>query len=52
MEIEELKSMGKIGQLYFSNCPNCTKYIVYGGKEDTITCPKCRRKYRIQYQEE
>lgn len=51
MEIELLKVGGKFGQLYFSNCPNCKKYIV-NVKEDTVTCPNCRKKYRVQYPEE
>lgn len=51
MEIEILEVSGKIGKLYFSNCPNCKKYIV-NIKGDAITCPKCRKKYRVQYSEE
>ena len=51
MEIEIIKVDGKIGKLYFCRCLNCTKYIVLV-KEDTVTCPGCRRKYKVQYPEE
>lgn len=46
MEIKLLEVTGKIGQLYFSNCPNCKKYIV-NIKKDTVTCPNCRKKYNL-----
>lgn len=51
METELLKVNGKIGNFYFSYCPNCKKYIV-NIKTDTITCSNCRKKYCIQYPEE
>ena len=51
MEMEILKVNKKIGKLYFSNCPNCKKYIV-NIKNDTVTCTNCRKKYEVQYPEE
>lgn len=51
MEMEVLEVGGRIGQLYFSNCPNCKKFIV-NVKDDTVTCPNCRKKYKVQYPEE
>lgn len=51
MEMEILEVRGKIGKLYFSNCPSCKKYIV-NIKEHTVTCSNCRKKYRVQYPEE
>lgn len=48
MELEVLKVGGKIGQLYFSMCPNCKKYIV-NVKTDTVVCLECKKKYRLQY---
>ena len=50
MEMVVLKIGGKIGQIYFSNCPNCKKFIV-NKKEDTVTCSNCRKKYKLQYPE-
>lgn len=51
MELEILKVGGKIGQLYFSHCPNCKKIII-NIKENAVTCPNCRKKYEVQYPEE
>lgn len=50
MEIEVLEVSGKIGQLYFSNCLSCKKFII-NIKADTVTCPNCRKKYKVQYPE-
>lgn len=50
MELQEIEVNGKIGKLYFSNCPNCKKFIV-NIKEDTVVCLNCRKKYRVQYPE-
>ena len=48
MKIEKLKVGGKIGQLYFSYCPNCKKTIVHI-KDDIVMCSDCKKKYEVQY---
>lgn len=50
MELEILRVEGKMGKLYFTNCPNCKKYIV-NIKCDTVTCSNCRKKYKVEYPE-
>lgn len=48
--MDTLKVGGKIGQLYFSMCPNCKKFIV-NTKEEFVTCRECKKKYKLQYPE-
>lgn len=51
MVIEFLEVNKKIKGSYISKCPKCKKYII-NIKEDTVTCPNCRKKYIIQYPEQ
>ncbi len=51
MEMKIVKVDGKIGPAYFSRCPDCKKVII-NIKEDTVTCPNCRKKYKVEYPEE
>lgn len=50
MDSKIIKVDGKIGKLYFVQCPDCKKFIVFT-REDTVTCFNCKKKYKVQYPE-